>query len=213
LLQLALIAIALVLVAVSPTSAGMLSDDLLPSSNFERAGRSTAPGAITVSGPAGEKYVVFDLDSYARFPDHPLTLDGHSAHSVQGLHIGWGHGAHLAGGSSSWASDVGTSHSGHAYGSGDGHGDGHGNGGGGGGGGSWLSGGGAGGGADGAGGRRGRNASNDPPALGADYVTTDGGQWVGDGPALLPEPATLSLLAAGLGTLTATARRRGGRKS
>jgi PEP-CTERM motif-containing protein len=213
LLQLALIAIALVLVAVSPTSAGMLSDDLLPSSNFERAGRSTAPGAITVSGPEGAKYVVFDLDSYARFPDHTLTLDGHSAHSVQGLHIGWGHGAHLAGGWSSWASDVGTSHSGHAYGSGDGHGDGHGNGGGGGGGGSWLSGGGAGGGADGAGGRRGRNASNDPPALGADYVTTDGGQWVGDGPALLPEPATLSLLAAGLGTLTATARRRGGRKS
>src|SRR5262245_44637564 len=189
----------------------MLSDDLLPSSNFERAGGSSAPDALTVSGPAGAKYVVFDLDSHARFPHHTLTLDEHSAHSVHGLHIGWGHGAHLAGGWSSWASDVGASHSGYAFSNGDGHGDG--NGGGGGGGGSWLSGGGGGGGADGAGGRRSRNASNDPPALRADYVTTDGGYWVGDGPALLPEPATLSLLMAGLGTLTATARRRGGRKS
>ena len=211
-LRLALIAMASVVVVAAPSSAGVLSDDILASSNFERVTGSTPSGALTVSGPAGKKYVVFDLDSNAVFPHHALGLNGPAAH----VHLGPGFPSGIGG----------TLHSGHGWLAGDGDvatgwklghdssgGNGGGNGSGGGSGTSSPSAGGDGGGAGGSGGRKsGNTGSFTSSAFSGDAVTTDSDGWL-VAAAQVPEPATLGLLGAAFGVLTATARRRRGQCS
>jgi hypothetical protein len=199
---------AFVLVAACPTSAGLVHDDILATSNFERAGISTPSGAITVSGPAGTKYVLFDLNSHAVLPDHVLSLsDSHALHVWgSGSPSGIGAMLHLGRGWSTGDGDVGTGwkFTGYAGGS---------DGGGGGGSGSGASSGGAGGSGGSTGGaqRHGNTSGSTSSAIGGDYVSGDDGRWIGLAAAQVPEPATLGLLAAAFGMLTAAARRRGGR--
>jgi PEP-CTERM motif len=209
LLRLALIAMAFVVVAACPSSAELVHDDILPSSNFEKARHSTPPGAITVTGPAGAKYVLFDLNSHAVLPNHVLSLS--ESHG----HHGWGPGSpsgigamlHLGHGWSNGDGDVGSGwkFTGNAGGS-------DGGGGGGSGSGAWSGGAGGGSGGTGTGGgqKHGNTSGSTSSALGSDYVTGDDGRWIGLAAAQVPEPATLGLLAVAFGMLTATARRRGG---
>ena len=205
---------AAVLIAVSQSSASLVSDEILSTSNFERANGTTPSGAITVSGPGGKKYVVFDLDSHAVFPHHVLDLNGPAAHVhlEPGLPSGIGGVLHGGRGWSAGDGDVAPGWK-HDTSGGDGGGSGGGNGSGGGSGTSSPSAGGDGGGGGGSGGRKGGNTSSfGSSALGGDAVTTDSDGWV-VAAAQVPEPATLGLLAAAFGVLTATARRCGRQRS
>lgn len=203
-----------VIVAASPSSAELLFDDILPTSNFERAKGSTPFGAITVFGPEGKKYVLFDLDSHAVFPKHALDLNGPSGHEHLGPGFPSGLGGMLHDGRG-WSAGDGDVATGWKFGHDASGGDGGGNGSGGGSGASSPSAGGDGGGAGGSGGgRKGGNTSGlTSSTFSGDAVTTDSAGWVGGAAAQVPEPATSSLLAAAFGLLTATARRRGGQRS